>query len=242
MPDRVVLDIIDRPANGLPRALRRLGALRRGSVPHLRAAIPLGTARFAPSVIPRPTPRRVGALTVWDDGADVEASWEELLGPLADGAHEHWHLQGEVTRTAFTAPWGDWAEPRTDGAAPLTDDEPALILISGELKARWLPAFSVDAAKAMGQALGEEGYLGGLAIQSSPLNTTSCSAWATYADARRYAYASGRHQSAMKRDKSEEHHRTEHFVRVRPLAERGMLDGTAPFAAVLGAQPVGVTR
>lgn len=79
----------------------------------------------------------------------------------------------------------------------------------------------------MAHAFEHPGYLGGPAINSSPLNTTSCSCWRSYRDARAYAYGPGGHRHAMQRDRARGHHRTEYFVRLRPLAERGTLDGAA---------------
>ncbi len=94
-------------------------------------------------------------------------------------------------------------------------------------------AFLRDAVKAVAHAHGQPGYLGGLGVASSPLNTTSVSAWRTYADAKEYAFRPGAHATVMKRDRENEHHSTEWFMRVRPLAERGTLAGDAPFAEVL---------
>jgi hypothetical protein len=117
--------------------------------------------------------------------------------------------------------------------APLDGAEPALVLISGELHARYVAAFAKDAAGAVAHALGRPGYLGGLAINSSPLNTTSCSCWRTYQDARDYAFRPGGHLDAVRRDRARGHHRTEYFLRMRPLVERGSLAGATPFAPVL---------
>jgi hypothetical protein len=235
MPDHVTLDIIDRPAGGAVACMRRLGTLRKQDVVGLRALIRLGTGHFVARTRPSPTARRVGVLTVWEDGAAAEAGWEPLLGALTCG-REHWHVRAEVARAAFTEPWIGWS-PDTAGAPPLSDDEPALILISGDLRARYVRAFLQDAGTAVGQAFTQRGYLGGLAIQSSPLNTTSCSAWRSYGDAKAYAYRPGRHSEVMRRDRAEERHRTEWFLRLRPLEERGSVGGVTPFHGVL-APPV----
>lgn len=222
MPDRVTLDVIDRPAGGVRQALRRVRAMRDAPPPGLRAVLSLGTADFSPRVRPAPTPRRIAVLAAW------EGEPRGVLGDL--GGRERWHVDAEVVRAAFSAAWKGWLPDATD-ARPLDDDEPALILISGELHARYVPAFAKDAAGAVAHAFASPGYLGGLAIASSPLNTTSCSCWRTYADARRYAYRPGGHLRAMQRDRVRGHHRTEYFLRLRPLAERGTLAGSAPFAA-----------
>ena len=234
MPDRVLLDVIDRPAGGLRRVLMHARATRAVGPPGMRALLLLGTGRFVPRVLPAPTPRRMALLSAWEDGADVESAWSAALGDLCGAAREHWHVASEVVRAAFTGPWKGWM-PDTAGARPLADDEPARILIAGDLYARHAPAFMRDVPGAVTHAFAHPGYLGGLAVTSSPLNTTSCSCWRTYAAARDYAFNAGDHAEAMRRDRRDERHKTEWFLRLRPLAERGSLAGTAPLAPVLAA-------
>jgi hypothetical protein len=237
MADQLTLDVVDRPADGVFRAFRYLRGLRNSSVPGLRAVIQLTTGRFRPRPYPALTPRRVAVLAAWDDGEDVEARWASVLGDLADGAREHWHVRGEVVRAAYTEPWRGWM-PDVADAGKLSDDEPALILISGDLRLRYAPVFFRDNARAVAHAFAQPGYLGGVGISSSPVNTTSCSAWRTYADAKAYAYRQGPHSTGMKRDRANEHHRTEWFTRIRPLEERGTLAGAAPFEGLLTAAAV----
>jgi hypothetical protein len=235
MTDRVTLDVIDRPVGGVLRSLRRVSAMRGASPPGMRALLALGTANFAARVRPAPTPRRIAVLAAWEDG-DVDAQWVAALGDLCVGAREHWHVEAEVVRAAFSDSWKGWT-PDVTGARALRPDEPALILISGELRARHVPSFIKDAAGAVAHAFAHPGYLGGLAINSSPLNTTSCSCWRTYEDARGYAFKPGGHLEAMQRDGVESRHKTTYFLRLRPLAERGSLGGTTPLGPVLS-QPV----
>jgi hypothetical protein len=232
MPDRVTLDVIDRPVGGIHRTLRRLKTIRAGGPPGLRALLALGTAHFVPRPCPALTPRRIAVLGAWEDGDELDAGWTEALADLWTGAREHWHVDAEVVRAACSGPWKSWM-PDVRGARPLDPTEPALILISGELRARYVPAFMKDAAGAVAHAFAQPGYLGGLAINSSPLNTTSCSCWRTYQDARDYAFKPGGHARAVRRDRARGHHKTEYFLRLRPLAERGSLAGTAPFTPVV---------
>jgi hypothetical protein len=236
MADRVTLDVVDRPIGGVLRSLRRLSAIRGATPPGVRALLALGTATFAPRVRPAPTPRRIAVLAGWEDGDDLDARWVAALGDLCSGAREHWHVEAEVVRAAFSGSWKGWTPDDTDARA-LAPTEPALILISGNLRARYVPAFAKDAAGAVAQAFAQPGYLGGLAINSSPLNTTSCSCWRTYREARDYAFKPGGHLDAVRRDRARGHHKTEYFLRLRPLLERGSLAGTTPLAPVL-AQPV----
>jgi hypothetical protein len=232
MPERVTLDVIDRPPAGVRRAFERLNGVRAQPPEGMRALLALGTAEFNNRPYPRPTLRRVAVLAAWEDGDDIDDRWSGAIGELAAGSREHWHVEAEVTRASFTAPWSGWT-PESDGARPLDADEPALVLISGALRARYVPAFVRDGAKAVAHAWTQPGYLGGLAIASSALNTTSCSCWSSYGDARDYAFKAGAHADVMKRDRTRGHHSTEHFLRLRPLSERGTLRGSAPFSAVL---------
>jgi heme-degrading monooxygenase HmoA len=231
MADQISLDVIDRPEGGTIRALRDIGHRNgNGPVDGLRGVIRLRTMRFVDSPLKNPqTPRRIAVLSVWRGDADVEAGWQELLRSRCTSCREHWHVRGEVTRASFTAPWRGW-EPCVDDARPHSDDEPALIVIAGDLRLGGLPGFMRDGYGAVSHASGHPGYLGGLVLASSPLNTTSCSAWRSYADAKDYAFAEGRHRDAMLRDRREERHVTEHFFRVRPLETRGTLNGRRVFA------------
>jgi uncharacterized protein YjbJ (UPF0337 family) len=106
-------------------------------------------------------------LAAWADGDDLDARWVAALGDLPIGAREHWHVEAEVVRAAFSDSWKGWTPNVTDARA-LDPAEPALILISGNLRARYVPAFTGDAAGAVAHAFAHPGYLGGLAINSSP--------------------------------------------------------------------------
>jgi hypothetical protein len=237
MADRITLDVIDHPPGGALRTLRRAAALRGDPAPGLRAVLPLGTGHFSERPRPAPTPRRCAVLAVWEADADAAAGWRALIAPLTEGAGEHWHVRGELVRASFSGPWRGWT-PEAGGVSALEDDEPALVLISGNLRPRYARAFFRDGAGAVAHANRSEGYLGGLAVASSPMNTTSCSGWRTYADARRYAFAAGPHADAMRRDRAEQHHRTEWFSRIRPLEERGTLNGATVFGDLLAPKPL----
>jgi hypothetical protein len=232
MSDRVTIDVIDRPAGGLRHAVRHVKAIRSSRPPGLRALLWLRTAGFAPRPVPAPTPRRLAVLAAWDDHEEVEGHSSDALARLATGAHEHWHVAAEVVRASFSTAWNGWM-PDTTGARPLDPAEPALIVISGDLRARYLPAFLADGARAVAHAFEQPGYRGGLVISSSPLNTTSCSCWRSYQEARDYAFNPGGHLDAVRRDRSRRQHKTDYFLRLRPLAERGTLAGRKPFASLL---------
>jgi hypothetical protein len=81
------------------------------------------------------------------------------------------------------------------------------------------------------QADAHEGYLGGLGFTESFVETTSFSCWSTYRDARDFAFGSGAHDEARRRDRAEQWHdgSTECFMRLRPLRSTGNLFGANPF-------------
>ena len=207
MADLITLDVLDRPDGGR-RALRALP-----TIPGVRHRIHLATSRFGTSPGRNLTLRRIALITVWEPGADTEAQ-------RLPRAKEHWHVLGELTRASFDAPWRGWT-PDTDGATPLDLDEPALVFISGDLRARGVIPFVRAIFGVVEQAFEHSGYLGGLSLYSSLRNTTSCSAWRTYADARDYAFGRGPHLLAMRRDHVGGHHRTHWFSRIRPLRSPG---------------------
>jgi len=74
-----------------------------------------------------------------------------------------------------------------------------------------------DGSRAAAPAPDAPGLLCDVGITTSPLKATSCTAWRRYADARREL--------------------SDWFLVVRPLAERGTLDGAARFDALLAEVP-----
>lgn len=239
MGEFVVVDVVDRPTGGAGRALRRLRRAR-GSDPALRALVGMRTIRFTPYLVPRFTPRRVAVLSSFADEAAAQRLWPSLLGDLTEGSREHWQVRGRAVRADFTEPRDGWV-PEVDGP-DLADDEPALVVISGELHPRFLRRFTRDQRPVISYTEAAGGYLGGLGAQSTPLDTTSISAWRSYADAKRYAYSSGAHREAMKADLAEARHRSSWFLRVRPVSETGTLAGRTVFGEVLAPVPRDVPR
>ena len=231
--DHLVVDVIDRPCTGAVAALKRLKRAR-GSDPALRALIGMRTIRFTPHVLPRFTPRRVAVLSAFSDEAAADRLWPEIVGPLAEGSREHWQVAGQAVRADFSEPREGWL-PQV-GGPDLADDEPALVVISGELHPRYLRRFARDQRPVITQTEASPGYLGGVGAQSTVFDTTSISAWRSYADVKRFAYASGAHREAMKRDLAEGRHRTSWFMRLRPVSERGTLAGDVVFGALLAAR------
>jgi|SRR5215211_7101982 len=103
-------------------------------------------------------------LAAWEDGDDVIARWAAVLGDRCSGARALARRGRDGSRRVLRRL--EELGSRRDRCPPLDAVEPALVPISGELRARYVPAFTKDAAGAVTHALGQPGYLGGLAINS----------------------------------------------------------------------------
>lgn len=231
----VCVDVIDRPRGGVVNALVGLRRLAKaGRPPGCQGLVLCATTHFSATIVPRPTPRRVGIVSAWADHDALDrAAAAGPVGELARGAREHWHVRCELVRVNEAPdPWSGWL-PEPGDAAELEDDEPLLVLIGGELRVGAVPAFVRYNARAYARASVHPGYLGGLGLLSSPLSPTSCSAWRSSADSRGYAFRPGGHADAIRNDREHHNHRTERFLRLRPLATHGTLSGRDPFAGLI---------
>ena len=231
----ICIDVIDRPRGGAARALVSLGRMaKRGAPSGCDGLVPCTTTHFSATVVPKPSPRRIAIVSAWADPDLLDR--QATVGPLADlahGAREHWRVRCELVRVNVAPDaWRKWV-PAAGEVAPLEDDEPLLVLISGELRAGALPAFVRYGARAYAHASKHPGYLGGLAMFSSVLNTTSCSAWRSSTDSREYAFRPGGHADALRNDREGGNHHSQRFLRLRPLTSAGSLGGRDPFSGLI---------
>jgi hypothetical protein len=152
------------------------------------------------------------------------------MEPLVDGAIEAWSSLLEPVRVH-----GDWFgfTPGTTGTAPLRPDEPVVAMINGVLRLRYLRRFLRDSARVGRDLETAQGYLGGFGLADTPLTTTSFSCWRSSTDSRAFAFRDGHHPTAYKTDLAEGRHRTEFYVRFRPLQSDGTIDGTNPLDGVI---------
>ena len=217
--------------SALWRAARAAADIRdRDGVDHCRA---VQGARFRADVLPPFTPGRVGVMTWACSLATLVACDRDLRSRLDAYARETWQVLLEPVSVE-----GDWFGyvPEVTGAAPLRLAEPAVVLINGVLRARHAIRFTRDNARVASQLQDAPGYLGGLGISDTPMTTTSLSCCRTRRDSRAFAFGAGAHQHAYKIDLAQNRHSTTFFVRFRPLASSGSIDGRDPFADInLGA-------
>jgi hypothetical protein len=109
-----------------------------------------------------------------------------------------------------------------------------VIQIQGTLTNEGTAPFYEAGPAVVGQAFGSPGYIGGIGFTETYAETISFSCWSSYRAARDYAFSSGHHNEARKRDRAEQWHdpETDCFMRLRPLASTGSLLGRNPFEAL----------
>ncbi|WP_230596334.1 MULTISPECIES: hypothetical protein [Nocardiaceae] len=228
--DYITLDHLSRPRGGVRRwrrALRRVLADRPAG---LRSVL-INNSNFGTfTKIPKLLPANGALVMAWDD-ADVAAA--AFAGPLGDLVDEpgRFRVDGEVTRVRLENPgdtWHGWL-PCAEGAAPITRDEPLIVVVHGILHPRHLGTFANDNIDAASRARHHPGHRGSIDVASKfPFEHTSISLWKTHALAMDYAYKPGGHKPAMQRTKDETTHKTGLFLQVRPLASSGNLGINEP--------------
>lgn len=177
----------------------------------------------------RPRDIRLAAVSVLaDEGEALHDAWPAATVAFDSGV-ARFDVEGEPVKATGHG-WG--VEVPTTDVRPLTDDEPVLVVITGETRPQHHDAFVQAAGPAVAQAHSDPGYLGGCALASpSMLDITSFSCWRSGKAARRYAFGSGAHRRAKDADVLRGWHDpdTLFWVVFRVLASSGTLLGTAPF-------------
>jgi hypothetical protein len=188
------------------------------------------TGTFRSDMRPPYVPGRVAIMMWAHEAAAIEEANAEILARFANAANERWQVL--LHPASIHGAWAGFA-PACEPTDPLRVEEPVVVLIHGVLRARYLFKFTRDSARVGRQLVQANGYLGGVALSDTPLTTASFSCWRTARDSRAFAFGAGAHQHAYKIDRNEHRHATEFFVRFRPIAAEGTLDGKDPFAGVL---------
>jgi hypothetical protein len=210
---------------GVGRAISMMrGAPRPGAVDGLCHANIGIAAPLSAKALPAPAIGRVGLIAFWDDDAALDRFLADhpLAAKLADG----WHVRLEPQRA-----FGSW--PGLAASIPsarATDyDGPVVALTFGRLRFTQAPRFLRTSAKASGAAKSAPGLIWGTALTRPPFMAT-CSLWESTRAVSTYAYGHGQpaHSNAIDVDKAKPFHHESAFVRFRPYAAHGHLDGRNP--------------
>ena len=212
---------------GVRRTLRFLRrAPEPGSVPGLRHADVAFAAPLGGSVLPSPDLRRVALVAFWDADEDVD----RFLGdsPVAAGLEGGWHV-----RLAPLRLWGSWPGVPDDlpRARHVEHEGPAAVLTLGRLRLPQAPRFVRTSARAEARAVEDPGMIWGTGLARPPFVAT-CSLWSSTEALATYAYGREHpaHTAAIAADRARAFHHRSAFIRFRPYASEGRLEGRNPLA------------
>jgi len=211
-------------------ARRALGILRRAphpdAVPGLRHADVGLTAPLSASVLPAPDLRRVGLVASWEDDAALDRFLDDA--PLARALAGGWRVRLEPLRL-----WGSWPGVPEDlpRSRHVEHDGPAAVLTLGRLRLTQAPRFFRASARAEGRAVEAPGVIWSTGLARPPFVAT-CSLWSSTEALATYAYGRDEpaHADAIAADRARPFHHRSAFVRFRPYASEGRLDGRNPLA------------
>ena len=219
--------LVDR---GVRSTLRSLGlAPQRDETPGLREARTVIAAPLGGRV-PAPQFGRLGLVAFWEDDAAVDAflagdhqlverlagGWSARLDPLRAVSVADGHFPGVPT---------DLPDGPDDGRS----DGPVVVLTIGHLRRRRTIPFLRASNRAERQVVGSPGLLWatGLANVGQSVVAT-LSLWASSGPPHAYATSTDGHTRAMREDRQRSFHHAGSFVRLRPYAVTGSLDGRNP--------------
>jgi hypothetical protein len=196
-------------------------------VPGLRNAEVAITAPLSTSLLARPDFGRLAFVAFWDDENDLDRFLDDH--PVATQLSSGWHVRLEPLRA-----FGSWPGlPNDTPTGRATDHEgPVAALTMGRLHPTQLGRFLRTSAKAEARALGAPGLVWATGLARPPLVSTfslweSTGALSTYA----YGRAEPAHPEAIAEGDRKPFHARQVFIRLRPYASIGRLDGRNPLDA-----------
>jgi hypothetical protein len=207
------------------------GALRRtprvGRVAGLRWARVASPAPLGGSLRPSPQFGRVALVAFWDDDDALDAflATDALAPRLAGG----WRVRLEPIRR-----WGTW--PGLPDTVPtdraIEHEGPLAVLTLGRLRLTQAPRFFRTSARAEGRVVEAPGMLWATGMARPPSFVATCSLWESTRALSTYAYgrAEPEHLDAIAAHDAKSFHHESAFIRFRPYASEGRLDGKNPLA------------
>jgi hypothetical protein len=199
-------------------------APRPGSIAGLRHAEVGITAPLSASMLAQPDLRRVALVAFWDDDASIDRFVEShpLAAKLAGG----FQVRLEPLRAFGTWP-GLPADTPT--ARAVESSGPLAALTMGRLRVSQAIRFLKTSAQAEARVLGAPGVIWATGLARPPFVSTfslweSSRALSTYA----FGRAEPAHPEAIAEGERKPFHKRQVFIRFRPYAAEGHLDGRNP--------------
>jgi hypothetical protein len=198
---------------------------RPDTTPGLRYAETTLTGAIAAGM-PKLRPGRAALIAAWDDDAALDRFLAE--DPLPERLAGGWQVRLRPVRVS-----GSWSPMpiETDPSAALdADSEPVAVLTLGKLRLRRAVPFLRANSRAAGTADADPSMVASVALARPPRFVGTFSIWRSVSAMSRYAYGAARpeHREAVREHRAEAFHHEAAFVRCRPYAARGSLDGLEP--------------
>jgi hypothetical protein len=190
----------------------------------LRSARVALAAPLRSSFFPAPSLKRAGLIAFWDDDESLDAFLAD--DPFAAALASGWHVRLEPLRAYGTWPGLDATVP---GARKVDGAGPAAVLTLGRLRFTQAARFLRTSAKAEAAVLDAPGLIWATGLGRPPFVAT-CSLWNDADAIAAYAYndTAAAHPRAIVEDRGKPFHHEEAFIRFRPYASVGRLDGANP--------------
>ena len=190
---------------------------------HVGLGAPLG--RRIAGFLPSPDIHRIAFYGFWDDDDALDRFIDEhpLMAAFAGG----WQV-----RLAPLRMFGAWpGVPADTPKSRVTDHEgPVAVLTLGRFRLLRAPKFFNTSAKAERAVLGAPGLLWATGVAKPPFVST-CSLWESAESSMAYAFTHGQqHHDAIRVDRATPFHHQQAFIRFRPYASKGSLEGKNPLA------------
>jgi hypothetical protein len=179
---------------------------------------------------PRPMMGRLGLIAAWENDEAIDRFLADH--PFGRQVAQGWHARLEPRRC-----FGSWAGmpelPKKE--LPMDDEEPAVALTLGRLRALRIRPFLKASKPAERDAVSNPGVAAsiGLTRPALPRLVSTFSVWRSTGEMRSYAFGkNGSHQAAVRTDRAHPFQHEQAFVRFRPYASQGSWDGRDPVAEV----------
>ena len=196
-----------------------------GSIPGLRHANMALAAPLGGSVLPTPQFSRVGLIAFWDDDAAIDGF---LSGhPLASKLSQGWNVRLEPLRAH-----GTWPGLPTDlpKQRAVEHDGPVAALTLGRPRISQFPRFLRTSAKAEARVVVAPGLTWATGLGHPMSLVATCSLWESTKALSTYAYGTREpaHPDAIANGEARPFHHEQAFIRFRPFASQGHLEGKNP--------------
>jgi len=216
------------PRRSLPLVAKRPSRITAPGLRHAELGL---AAPLSASLRPKPDLGRVALVAFWDDDGALDRFLAD--SPVAAALAGGWSVRLEPLRA-----WGGWPGLPDDlpKSRTIEHDGPVAVLTMGWVKPTRLVPFIRASAKAEGQVVDAPGLMWATGLARPPFVST-CSLWESSDATRAYAFAAGHaHNDAIAIGRAKPFHKREAFIRIRPYAMTGHLDGGNPLPESIAAE------